>query len=295
MIVLAYRCLQHDFGVLVSLRPSAAAPPSADDVHQMRIATRRLRVALRLFAHMLPPRAATNIAGELRWLAGALGGVRDLDVHAKAFRNFLRSVAADDAQRLSGYELHLTRDRAAARSGLNELLTSERYAALIDALAALLDGAPSLAALRRWQSFRVCDGAAKYLKKSRKRVRRLGRKLGRDAHDEELHRLRIRTKRLRYEIEFFLDVYPQFAPAAKAAKALQDVLGAHQDACAARERIKAYSRILRAHRKDGVVPAAALVPWRASQEQQAEAARRAFPAEWARFAQVLKNATFDVD
>jgi CHAD domain-containing protein len=48
-------------------------------VHKMRVATRRLRAALRVFEDMLPPSAA-ELGRELRWLAGALGAVRDLDV-----------------------------------------------------------------------------------------------------------------------------------------------------------------------------------------------------------------------
>ena len=48
-------------------------------VHKMRVATRRLRAALRVFEDMLPP-SATHLRGELKWLAGVLGAVRDLDV-----------------------------------------------------------------------------------------------------------------------------------------------------------------------------------------------------------------------
>jgi CHAD domain-containing protein len=120
------------------------------------------------------------------------------------------------------------------------------------------------------------------LKRSRKRVIRLGRKLGSDAAAEDLHRLRIRAKRLRYALEFFLEPYPELAPAAKATKTLQDVLGAHQDARTARRRVLAYARTLRKRGAAAAVPGA-LGAWGSAQHRQAAEARRELEPEWQRF------------
>jgi len=290
MIVLGYRCLRRAHDVLLARQPQRGTAPSTDDVHQMRIATRRLRVALRLFAHMLPHRAASAITRELRWFASALGNVRDLDVYAGTLRNYVRSAAAD-AEQLGGYELHVRRERTLARGELAELFASERYTRLLASFDKLLEGAPSAGALRRWQSFKVRDGAKSALKRSRKRVRKLGDKLGSDARANDLHRLRIRAKRLRYELEFFLEAYPHLASAAKATKALQDVLGDHQDACTAATELARYHRKLRAE-KDGSAapPVPALDRWRTSQKQKAAAARKAWPAEWNRFVTAIDDA-----
>src|SRR5262245_44331743 len=51
-----------------------------DAVHQMRVATRRLRSALREFAELLDPTVIGDLDEELRWLAGVLGEVRDIEV-----------------------------------------------------------------------------------------------------------------------------------------------------------------------------------------------------------------------
>src|SRR5256885_16469029 len=73
------------------LRAFASAEPSArageiEPVHQLRVATRRLRAALRLFAPLLPARFAAAAHRDLAWLARAIGAVRDLDVLGETLR-----------------------------------------------------------------------------------------------------------------------------------------------------------------------------------------------------------------
>src|SRR5882672_9737277 len=155
MIALAYRCLRLEYRSLVERQPERETASTPEDVHQSRIATRRLRVALRLFGALLPPRAVARLGKELRWLAGALGEVRDLDVHTEALHEHLTSAGAAAAQELGSYELALRRERLAARDVLKNLFSSNRYTGLMSDLVALLENAPSPAALRRWRSFTV--------------------------------------------------------------------------------------------------------------------------------------------
>jgi CHAD domain-containing protein len=281
MIVFAYDCLQREFDALMKHQPADNAAPSAQEVHQMRIATRRLRVALRLFRRMLP-NEAKDLRNRLSRFARALGEVRDLDVYGDNFRTYTEAVPPESIGDLGGYELHLRRERTAARSKLTALFGDERHAQLLQSFAAFLAGAPSPPAVRRWRSFKVADGVDKYLKKSLKRVLKLGHKIGDEAHAKDLHRLRIRTKRFRYELEFFVAIYPSFGKAAKATKVLQDLLGVHQDACTATERLETYVRGL-GKRPDGTMPAAALATLVASQRQQARDVRGKFGAAWRTF------------
>jgi triphosphatase len=283
MIALAYRCLRRDVQASLDHQPQPGATPTPDDIHQIRIAARRLRVALRLFRPLLPQHGIGRLDKELRWFARALGAVRDLDVHAEELREHLQSADAGAAREFGAYELALRRERIAARDALHAVFAGDRYAALMARLGEYLDGAPSAGALRRWRSFTIRAGAARYLKRSRKRVVKLGKRLGDDASAEELHRLRIRVKRLRYTLEFFGEAYPALAPAAKAAKALQNVLGAHQDARTARRRVLAYTRALRKRSSSAAVPAEALGAWGSAQHRRAAQARRDFKLEWQRF------------
>jgi CHAD domain-containing protein len=280
MIVFAYECLRREFKELASRRPVEGKPPSIDDVHRMRIAMRRLRVALRLFRRMLP-REAKEFRKGLRAFARALSDTRDLDVHADVFRTYAQTVPAESLAELGGYELHLRRERAEARSRMTERFGDDRYDELLGSFGALLEEAPSPGAVRRWRSFRVSDGVDKYLKKSLKRVLKLGRKVGDEAHAKDLHRLRIRAKRLRYELEFFAVAYKSLDKAALEAKALQDLLGEHQDACTASDRLHRYARSLRKHA--GAAMPAALDRLAAAERQRAREVRKAFPPEWRRF------------
>jgi CHAD domain-containing protein len=55
-----------------------------DSVHKMRVATRRMRSALRTFRPLLDEAAVADVGTELRWLAAELGTVRDGEVlHAR--------------------------------------------------------------------------------------------------------------------------------------------------------------------------------------------------------------------
>jgi CHAD domain-containing protein len=280
MIVFAYACLRREFGALLARQPAEDGTPPPEDVHQMRIATRRLRVALRLFRRMLP-KAAGDFRKEFSRFARALGEVRDLDVYGENFRTYAEAVPPENVDELGGYELHLRRERAEARERLAALFGDARHTRLLKSFGKFLDGEPSPAALRRWGSFKIADGADRYLRKSLKRVRKLGRKIGDDAHAKDLHRLRIRTKRFRYELEFFVAVYPSLGKTAKATKVLQDLLGVHQDACTATERLETYARSLGKRRKDSMP--AGLATLVASQRQQARDVRAKFGAEWRTF------------
>lgn len=291
MIVFAYACLRHGFDALLAQQPAAGALPGPDAIHRMRIATRRSRVALRMCARLLPKRAP-KLAKELRWFARSLGEVRDLDVYAENFREYAKLVPPQSQQELGGYELHLRRERTEARNDLETLFSNPRVGALLDSFRGLIDAPPRAKVLRRWQSFRVADGAAKYLRKSRRRISRAGRKVGADSSAERLHRLRIRAKRLRYELEFFAAVFPELGQAVKATKRLQDVLGEHQDACTAAQRLRDYARRHESRRLEAGASgrnATALERLLATQEQKAADARVRFAAEWRRFEQTLGN------
>jgi CHAD domain-containing protein len=106
------------------------------------------------------------------------------------------------------------------------------------------------------------------------------------ARPTELHELRIKTKRLRYELEFFADAYPPLKQAAKECKAVQDLLGVHQDVYAANARLRRYAALLRKQGEDGALPPA-LAQLRKNQLAVARGVRRSFRAKWPAFVAAL--------
>lgn len=164
-------------------------------IHQMRVALRRLRSALRVFAPALPAGAASTLATHLRALAGELGELRDRDVLQTEL--LAPVIAGEPDVALLDLERVLRSARAASRDRVLAALQDGRQARLMIALLSLLqqpdsDDAPSLRKLAR----RRLAGAHQRMIRAMRRAR--------SGDIEALHALRIDVKRLRYALEFFL-------------------------------------------------------------------------------------------
>ncbi|NJC69020.1 CYTH and CHAD domain-containing protein [Planosporangium thailandense] len=199
-------------------------------VHAMRVATRRLRSTLRTFRPVLDADRTRPLSEEARWVAQALGEVRDADVMAG---RLAAAVAAEPAEIVVGPVAAGIRERlgarhAQARVRLIEALDSPRYAAFLDALDDLVRTEPSgpvtATRLRRLANRAVLD-ADRYLDDA------LGLAPGTGPRDACLHEARKAYKRARYAVEAIAPLAGK--PARRLTgrlTALQDLLGAHQDA-----------------------------------------------------------------
>ena len=236
------------------LRAFASAEPSArageiEPVHQLRVATRRLRAALRLFAPLLPARFATAAHRDLAWLARAIGAVRDLDVLSELVRKQAARLEPELRRASGPLGVALHEQRAQALAALGTALDSKRGRRLLERLAAF---AESRAPVGR--GVRLGDVAPDLLRPHVRAVVRAGRRLGPDAEPAELHRLRVRTKRLRYALETLRSLGDRSTRELLGRlERLQDTLGKGQDAVTA----IAWLRELAATRG---VPASALPP-----------------------------------
>jgi CHAD domain-containing protein len=252
------RALAHD--------PGTRHGGDAEDLHQLRVATRRMRAFLRAAAPLLDPAWADGLRAELAWAGGALGPVRDLDVLLEHLRADAASLGADDERPLRRLFVRLEGEREAARAVLLEAMAGERWLALLDALEAAGE-APRV----------VADGSlAEIAAREFARLRKAVKALPADPPDDELHATRIRGKRARYAAEL---AEPAAGKAATrfiaAAKAFQDVVGEHQDAVVAEARLRALVAL-------GGGSRAAFAAGRLVERQRARkaAARAAFPAAW---------------
>jgi CHAD domain-containing protein len=288
-ILLAYATLQRELAGFVAARPQRASQPTPDEVHDLRVAARRMRVALKLFRRLLPSVAASRLRNDLRTFARALGEVRDLDVYMENFRGYAHDMSPETRNQLGAYELYLRRERAEARNRMSAVFASSRYAALVEAATKLVANGPNAGALRRWRSLSIRTGVRQSLRKSVGAVRKLGQRLVSRATPRELHALRIRAKRLRYELEFFSPVYPALRRPAAAVKKLQELLGEHQDAHEATARLRRYSAALRKQDAAAVLPPA-LAELRRGQLRLARGVRTKFAAQWPAFLELVSDA-----
>jgi CHAD domain-containing protein len=236
------RLVRHDAIVRLDVDP--------EGVHQMRVATRRLRSDLRAFARLFRPEWAEGLRAELGWLAELLGGVRDADVLLERLRARAAGLPEATAGAARPFLASLESDRTAALAALLEALRSDRYVALLDRLVLaartpeLVPAATGLAATalrplarRQWRALRKAVAG-----------------LSQAPPDRELHRIRIRAKRCRYAVEAAEPVLGKGAKAfAAAAARLQDRLGELNDAVVAEARLADWSA---GRRSSGAVSAA---------------------------------------
>ena len=141
-VVLAYLWEQADAIRAADPQIRRDAP---DSVHGMRVACRRMRSTLQSFRTLLDRDRTDDLVAELRWLAGELGGARDLEVQEERIG---RAVAALPPEIALGPVAAQTtrffgRRRPTAGATASAALDSDRYLALLDAVDALLADPPS--------------------------------------------------------------------------------------------------------------------------------------------------------
>jgi triphosphatase len=203
-------------------------------LHQMRVALRRLRSAVGVFAPPFPDAVIAPVRNELHWLATSLGPARDWDVFVT---ETLPPIEAEFGAHggLTDFAARCDRLRRTAGVRARRAVRSARYRRLALSTAAWLasegwlsqvDAATGVALQSPVGGF-----AAAVLERRYNQVRKKGRKLG-EQSPAELHRLRIAIKKFRYAADFFASVYEAGAVrlALKRLARLQDVLGAMNDA-----------------------------------------------------------------
>ncbi|MBX6312190.1 MAG: CHAD domain-containing protein [Isosphaeraceae bacterium] len=247
-----------------------------EGVHQMRATIRRLRSDLRTFRPLLNTAWAEGFRGDLRWLAGLLGAVRDLDV----LRARLQQAAAGlDPGALCPLFRALEQRHAAARDALRSGLQSDRYRGLRSRLIEMA-GHPVTTA----RAEAPCRVALPSLVAAAwKALKRPGRRLRPGDAEERYHRVRILAKRVRYAAEAVAPALGRQARHAaerfaRRAARVQGILGEHQDAVMAGRAIAA---IIAEYPLDQPSRCMMTRLWN-RQHRAAQEARARFPTAWER-------------
>jgi CHAD domain-containing protein len=220
-----HRLLAHDPGTRLGTDP--------EDLHQMRVASRRARAFLRAARPLLDPEWMDELRVELGWLGSTLGPARDLDVLLEHLRAGVTALG-NDAEPLRGLVGKLEREREEALAAVLAALSEPRYLALLDRLEEAEH--PHLAT---GEDVTLAELWADEFGRTRRTFSRLDSR----SSDAELHAGRIRAKRARYAAE--LAAHELGRPGERfvaVAKRLQDVLGEHQDAFVAEEQITAWAK-----------------------------------------------------
>ncbi len=178
-----------------------------ESLHDMRVATRRLRSAFRMFRKPMGRALLDPFQEDIKWLNRSLGDVRDLDVSMAHMRKRRGKAPIEDRPIIDAIlaEQHTARD--AARAHMIECLDSERYRGLMRGLGEFLRS-PGIFAGCPAAGEPLAKFAPRILRKRLKRVRAYRKTLQR-ADSQQLHALRIDCKHLRYAAEFVRSAYPK--------------------------------------------------------------------------------------
>ena len=254
--------------------PGARRGDDPEELHQLRVTTRRLRAYLRAARPLLDESWAESLRAEARWLGSVLGSARDLDVLLERFRAEVAGLEADDAPYLRGLLDTLEPERVAAYAEVVDGARERPLLALLDRIEAA--AAPPLSG----EEVPLAKLWHREAKKMRQAFESLGddsrgRRAARCPHPGEACALRSRPRspRARRPGKEFVD----------AAKKVQDILGDHQDSVVAEERIRHWLE---------TTPGSAFAAGRLVQLERDRrvAARAAWPKAWQRLDRAARRA-----
>jgi CHAD domain-containing protein len=220
-------------GVIEDNLAGAVSDLDSEFLHDFRVSVRRTRAVQRELRGVFPPPELERFRAEFRWLQQVTGEVRDLDVYVLEFdamRVLVPPRARPDLNPLLGV---LRGRRQRARRRMVRALRSERTGRLLSGWAELLDSLEGLPADGRPDATAPIQAlAGARISKVYRRMVKMGQAIGPLSPSSDYHELRKQGKELRYLLELFgAPLFPEevVKSMVRALKALQDVLGRHQD------------------------------------------------------------------
>jgi CHAD domain-containing protein len=221
-------------------------------LHDLRVAVRRTRSALKLCGDALPSGLASEFRPEFRWLGDLTTPTRDLDVFLLGYQDMAAQLVGASGADLVPFHDFLAASRAAAYRRLVAGLRSARFSRLRgNWRAALVDVRPA-------GPLTAAGLADAKIAAAHRNALRTGRRITANSPPESLHDLRKRCKELRYLVEMFGSLHDpaRLSQAVRELKALQDCLGQFQDAEVQRAGIRGMAEEMLA---GGRVPAQTLL------------------------------------
>ncbi|MGD1992386.1 MAG: CHAD domain-containing protein [Anaerolineae bacterium] len=288
----ARKILRCQFERMLQHEPGTRAGEDIEELHDMRVATRRMRAAFRVFGEYLDPKPV--IEG-LQLTGRKLGAVRDLDVFWEKTQHYIETLPPTLRDGLAPLQVAWAAEHSKARAKLLDYLDSDGYGRF-------------KARFERYLKVRHEVIGPRLNRKGEAVPHRLRhvaplvihqRVVAVQAYEEwveqpdvppaRLHRLRIAAKRLRYALEFFQEILPpQAGDLVEELKALQDHLGVHQDAVVAIGLLLGFLKQgtwgdVAEGRPEQPIVAPGVEAYLAVQEAELERQQETFPPVWSTF------------
>ena len=209
--------------------PGILADLDSEFLHDFRVAVRRTRSGLSLIKEVLPPAVVEKYKEDFAYLGQVTGPTRDLDVYLLYEDEYKARLPESLQGGLHSFFENLAALRIREQRTLVRELKGARVKGILSSWATYLDSGDEQTA--KFADVPVIDIAKKIIYRRYKRVLKDGLAINEQTPDQEIHRLRIQGKKLRYAIEFFGSLFSEqdVATAIKRLKKLQNYLGDFND------------------------------------------------------------------
>ncbi len=268
---------------MIEREPGVRSGVDAEDVHKMRVATRRQRAAWRVFGEAYRRKRTRDYRDGLRGVARRLGAVRDLDVQLEATDAYRADLPVAEQRALEPLLGAWRQHREDARLLLIRELDSAAYGRFLDDYVDFVrtEGA-AVAPVGVTEPHRVRDTAPSRIWSAYEQVRTYEPVL-RWADVPTLHELRITAKWLRYSLEFVEEALgPEARPLIEKVTGLQDHLGLMNDADVSASMARTF---LVEHASDlSQLESAAIGRYLVDREREVARLRRSIGPPWRRIA-----------
>jgi CHAD domain-containing protein len=227
------KVLRFHFQRMLEHEPGTRLGEDIEELHDMRVATRRMRSAFRVFNAFFDPDALRPFLKGLQRTGRALGSVRDLDVFMEKARRYRAGITEEERSDLDPLLAIWQEQRDAARAKMLAHLDSKRYQVFVGEFDRFLstEGAGALPPSTGKPTPVRVDQVVPAMIFTRYGVVRGYEAVIENASLETLHALRIDCKRFRYAMEFFREVLgPEAGKVIEDVVVVQDHLGDLQDA-----------------------------------------------------------------
>jgi CHAD domain-containing protein len=257
----------------LSRNQSAAESGDAEPLHQLRVATRRLRASIELFSSVIYAAQLKIFRRDLPWIGTMAGGARECDVTSALLSARAAKIDPDLKDAIAPMLAALDEGRKSEHTRLHELLASKRYRNLLAKLAH-----PAIKKVGADRRLGIV--AAQLIRPASRAAARLGEKLGHDAPHPVFHKLRVRIKRLRYELEMIAPLgAKRHRKTLNRLEELQELLGLYHDTTVATAWLMSYAETSAAPPRT-MLAAGALIQSLSSREKKL---RRQCMRAWRRF------------
>lgn len=226
----AAKTLRVRFEEVLELRGAALHSEGIAGVHDMRVATRRLRSGLRDFAHLMKKKSLKKVSKDIKQIADTLGTARDQDVAIVALEKLRKK--SKDKQVKEGI-VKLIEERRARREqaqlDLMETLAISQMEILQKKFEKTI--AEATRETRSAQVITFNEAGQNVVGSSLEEFCDLSENIYEPFVDEPLHELRIAAKRLRYAVELYTACWGEkIVPFADGIAEIQGFLGEIHDA-----------------------------------------------------------------